>query len=123
MTAKAWSANSDHATSITRPSLTPPAGHRPHRSGLRAYSGNSTRLYCCKMVAEEDRIPPTQLTAARNEALRGPATLARGCTWVVRSTVTRHMAYGMPLRQCWLAAGRLTKQPGLEQETTPGSRA
>src|SRR5215475_6907476 len=48
---------------------------------------------------------------------RGPATLVRGAMRVARSTVTRHMAYGMPLRQCWLAAGRLTKQPGLEQET------
>src|SRR5262249_33923134 len=58
MTAKAWSANSDHATSITRPSLTPPAGQRPYRSGLRAYSGNSTKLYCCKMVAQRDRVRP-----------------------------------------------------------------
>src|SRR5262249_53865656 len=124
MTAKAWSANSDHATSITRSSLTPPASHRPYRSGLRAYSGNSTKLYCCKMVAQRDRVRPrlNQATSLpRAPLMLSIRDIGGGVQRVVCSTVTRHMAYGMPLRQCWLAAGRLTKQPGLEQETTPGS--
>src|SRR5215510_3943083 len=68
MMAKAWSANSDHATSITRSSLAPPASHRPYRSGVRTYSGNSTRLYC-----RTDPTQPSHATpCARPNALWDP---------------------------------------------------
>ena len=96
---------------------------RPTSPVSPAYSRKPAREYCCMMVA---RTNETSASAAldtrakerkrhRRRATKGTprAAVARS---VPRSTVARHMAYGMPLRQC------LARRTSAAQQAWPTSK-
>src|SRR5262245_27391189 len=114
MRANVWSTNSDHATSITRSSLTPLARHRAYRRGSRAYSGNWSGVYCCKMVAQTQI---SDLAAARTAPMHAlaPAPLDAGASGCALDS---QAPYGI-----WYATSPVLARRRPADQTTPGSRA